>query len=93
MPSTEQTIVNLRTILAADVLNPNDPNLSDSGKLLVKYAKIWLHQFIDLLNHKNGEDQIQDFIWFLSKSKISVDVDDIAQRATNAKSKADTAAG
>lgn len=93
MPSTEQLIVNLRTLLALDVLNPENPDLSDSGRLLVKYAKQWLTQFIELLRHKNGEDHIQDFIWYLTKSKISVNVDGIADRAASAKSKANTAAG
>ena len=39
MPSTEQTIVHLRTLLASDLLNPRDPNISDSGRLLAKYTK------------------------------------------------------
>jgi hypothetical protein len=93
MPSNEQVIINLRTLTAADILNPDNPDLSDSGRLLVKYTKQWLREFIKLLQHKNSEDQIQDFIWFLSKSKVSVDVDDLAQRASKAKAKADTAAG
>ena len=93
MPSNEQLIINLRTILSLDLLNPNNPELSDSGRLLVKYTKQWLQQFMQLLQHKNSEDQIQDFIWFLSKSRISVDVEHLSQRATKAKAKADTAAG
>jgi hypothetical protein len=93
MPSNEQVIINLRTLLAADILNPDNPNLSDSGRLLIRNAKQWLSQFIDLLQHKNSEDQIQDFLWFLSKARISVDVDDIAHSATKAKNKADIAAG
>ncbi|TKA75520.1 hypothetical protein B0A49_02819 [Cryomyces minteri] len=92
MPSTEQLIINLRTLTAADILNPAGPELSDSGRLLIKYTKQWLQQFMDLLQHKNSEDQIQDFIWFLSKSRISVDVEDLANRASKAKAKADTAA-
>lgn len=93
MPSNEQTIVNLRTILAADVLNPDNPDLSDSGRVLIRYTKQWLKQFMELLQHKNYNDEIQDFLWFLSKSRISVDVEDIAQRASKAKAKADTQAG
>lgn len=93
MPSNEQAIINLRTLLAADVLNPNNPDLSDSGRLLIKYSKQFLKQFIDLLNNKNSEDQIQDFIWYLSKSRISVDVEDLTHKASKAKAKADTAAG
>ncbi|KAF2244560.1 hypothetical protein BU26DRAFT_568576 [Trematosphaeria pertusa] len=92
MPSNEQVITNLRSLLAADILNPDNPDLSDSGRLLVKHTKRWLHEFIDLLQHKNSKDQIQDFIWYLSKSRVSVDVDDIAHRASKSKAKADTVA-
>ncbi|QDS78109.1 hypothetical protein FKW77_004159 [Venturia effusa] len=92
MPSNEQLIINLRTLLAADILNPNNPDLSDSGRLLIKCTKQWLHQFIELLLHKNSEDQIQDFIWYLSKARISVNLDDIAHKASKSKAKADTAA-
>lgn len=92
MPSTEQVIINLRTLLASDILNPESPDLSDSGRLLVKYTKRWLQQFMDLLQHKNDGDQIQDLIWYLSKSRVNVDVDDLSRRASRSKAKADTAA-
>lgn len=92
MPSNEQVIINLRTILAADILNPENTDLSDSGRVLVKYTKQWLKQFMDLLEHKNGEDQLQDLLWYLSKSRIDVDVEDLARRAKSSKAKADTAA-
>jgi hypothetical protein len=93
MPSNDQAIINLRTVLAADTLNTDNPDLSDAGRLLIRYTKQWLQQFIDLLQHKNSEDQIQDFIWYLSKSGISVDVDDARRRMRKAKTKADTSAG
>ncbi|KAI0147442.1 hypothetical protein GGR57DRAFT_251156 [Xylariaceae sp. FL1272] len=93
MPSTEQAIVNLRTILAADVLNPAEhTELSDDGRRLVRLVKLWLQQFITLLRHKNDKDQLQDLIWFLTKSRISVDVEDLSARASKAKVRADTAA-
>ncbi|KAF2012081.1 hypothetical protein BU24DRAFT_453543 [Aaosphaeria arxii CBS 175.79] len=92
MPSNEQLVINLRSLLAADILNPDNPDLSDSGRLLVRSTKQWLHQFIDLLQNKNSEDQIQDFIWYLSKSRLEVDVNDVARRASRSKAKADTAA-
>lgn len=93
MPSNEQLIINVRSLLSADILNPQNQDLSDSGRLLIKHTKKWLQNFIELLQNKNSEDQIQDFIWYLSKSRISVDVEDIANRAVKAKSKADSAAG
>ncbi|KAJ4383474.1 hypothetical protein N0V86_001523 [Didymella sp. IMI 355093] len=90
MPSNEQLIINLRTLLAADILNPDNPELSDSGRLLVKFTKQWLHQFIELLQNKNSADQIQDFLWYLSKARIEVDATHIARSATRSKAKADT---
>ena len=93
MPSNEQDIINLRSLLSADILNPENTDLSDSGRLLVKYTKQFLHEFIELLQHKNSRDQIQDFIWYLTKARISVDAEDIARRTTKSKAKADTIAG
>ena len=93
MPSTEQLVINLRTILASDVLNPDNPDLSDSGRLLLKFTKQGLSQFIETLRHKNGNDQIQDFIWYLSKSRISLDTEDITKSAKKFRAKADAAAG
>lgn len=92
MPSTEQAIVNLRTLMASDVLHPDNPDLSDSGRRLVRLTKEWLGQFVALLQHKNDQDQLQDLIWFLAKSRISVDVDDLRYQAQKSKAKADAAA-
>ena len=93
MPSNKQTIVNLQTLLGSELLNADNQDLSDSGKALVHYTKQWITEFIALLQHKNADDQIQDFIWYLSKAKVSVDMEDVVERAARAKSKANTAAG
>ena len=93
MPSTEQTIINLRTLLASDVLNPETVGLSDSGRRLTKFTKQWLKEFIDLLRNKNDQDQIQDFIWFLLHAQMQVDTGDLIQTATNTRAKADASAG
>lgn len=93
MPSTEQAIVNLRTLLASDILNPDNPDLSDSGRRLVRYAKEWLRQFIELVRHKNDRDQVQDFVWYLTQSKISLDVNDLSRQASKVKARADATAG
>ena len=92
MPSTEQTIINLRTLLASDVLNPNNKDLSQSGRRLVRNCREWLKQFIELLQHKNSDDRIQDFIWYLTKARVSLDLEDISQQASKAKAKADVSA-
>lgn len=93
MPSTEQTIVNLRTLLASNVLNPDPTGLSESGRKLMKFTKEWLKQFIELLRNKNDKDQIQDFIWFLLQARVSIDAMDILQTATTTRAQADASAG
>ncbi|KAI1436386.1 hypothetical protein GGR50DRAFT_650955 [Xylaria sp. CBS 124048] len=92
MPSTEQAITNLRTFLSSDILNPDNPDLSSSGRRLLRLVKHWLQQFIVLLNNKNGQDYLQDFIWFATKSGISLDIDHLGTKAKQVKAKADTAA-
>ncbi|KAL2878207.1 hypothetical protein SGCOL_006458 [Colletotrichum sp. CLE4] len=92
MPSNEQLIINLRSLLSADVLNPDTPDLSDSGRALVLNVKLLIKQLIELLLHKNDKDQIQDFIWYLTKARLSVDAYDIGARASKAKARADTVA-
>ncbi|KAI1827744.1 hypothetical protein F4861DRAFT_529220 [Xylaria intraflava] len=92
MPSTEQAVVNLRTFLASEVLNPDNPDLSSSSRDLLRQIKKWLHQFIALLSNKNGRDQLQDLIWFFAKSRISLDVDHLGTKAKEVRVKADTAA-
>ncbi|KAL2141267.1 hypothetical protein VTI28DRAFT_2639 [Corynascus sepedonium] len=92
MPSNEQAIVSLRTLLASSALNPDNSQLSDSGQALAHYSKQWIKQLIELLQHKNANDQIQDFIWYLSQARVSVDMEHVAERASRAKATADTAA-
>ena len=92
MPSNEQVVVNLRAFLSSDFLNPDTSGLSDSARLLVKHIKQCLFAFIDTLQNKNAADEVQDLLWCLAKSRISVDTGDLAARASAAKSKANTAA-
>ncbi|RGP79221.1 hypothetical protein FLONG3_2657 [Fusarium longipes] len=92
MPSNEQLIIHLRTLLSAQILNPERQELSPSGRALIRSIKLWITQFIEVLQHKNSKDQIQDFIWYLTKARLDVDVAHIEQRATRAKVRADAVA-
>ena len=93
MPSNEQLVANLRTLLAADLLNPVDAELSDSGRKLTQAGRQWLKDFMRLLQEKNAEDEIQDFVWCLSKAELSVNTKDAARRASSLRTKADATAG
>ena len=93
MPSTEQAIANLRAVLASELLNPTNPDLSDAGRLLVKDSKLWIRVFMELLREKNEDDQIQEFIWQLSKSRASVNVSGMANQVSQVRARADATDG
>ncbi|KKA18945.1 hypothetical protein T310_7087 [Rasamsonia emersonii CBS 393.64] len=93
LPSTEQAIANLRTLLASDVLNPRSEDLSESGRLLSRDVKLWLRCVIELLQEKNSQDQLQEFLWHLFRSRASLDTSELVNQASYAKAKADTKAG
>lgn len=93
MPSTEQVISNLRSLLASDLFKAETTVLSDSGCLLLRYSKQWLSESIELLRNKNNGDQIQDFIWSLSHARLSIDANNIVRTASSTRAKADASAG
>jgi hypothetical protein len=92
MPSTEQAIANLRVLLASDLFNPPRADLSDSGRQLVRDCRLCLQIIIDLLREKNEQDQLQDLIWHLSRSRASLDTSELANQASQAKARADSKA-
>ena len=93
LPSTEQFVAQLRALLGAELLNPNNPSLSLAGHQLARDSRAVIRIFMDVVQKKNGKDQLQEFIWQFSQSKASVDRRDLAARASMAKTRADTAAG
>lgn len=93
MPSTEQTIANLRTLLASDVLNLRNQDIGSVGRQLVRDARIWIDAFIHFLRNKNEDDHLQEFLWHLSRSKVLLDTTRLSQQASHVKARADTKAG
>ncbi|KAG6105198.1 hypothetical protein E4U31_001529 [Claviceps sp. LM219 group G6] len=89
MPSNVQTIIHLRTLLGAAILNPSEgSHLSNSGRALIRTTRLWLTQFMDLLERKNSKDQIQDFLWYLHKSRLGVDAGTVRNDIVKGKAKA-----
>lgn len=77
MPSTDQLIVNLRTLVASDALDTNAPGLSRRSRLLLKHLKQWLGDFIEMLHNKSNQDQFQEFIWAASHARVPPGIGDI----------------
>lgn len=92
-PSTEQTIVQLRTLLSADILNPTNTQLTADGRKFVRHVRKFITEFIELLQEKNGQDQLQEFLWCAGKARVGLDAQDLVQTATNSKARADARAG
>lgn len=93
MPSTEQTIANLRTLLASDVLNLRNQDIGSVGRQLVGDARLWVQTFIEFLRTKNSDDQLQEFLWHVARSRVSIDSSRVSEQAANVKARADTKAG
>ncbi|PLN76048.1 hypothetical protein BDW42DRAFT_197410 [Aspergillus taichungensis] len=92
MPSTDQTVVHLRTLLASDVLNPRNLEIGSVGRQLIRDARLWIQLFIDLLHQKNGDDQLQQLLWHLARSRVALDPTRVSQHAAHKRATADTKA-
>ncbi|CUS10352.1 unnamed protein product [Tuber aestivum] len=88
-PSTEQLIVHLRTLLSADLLHPANSQLSSDGRMLVRQVRRLIGEFIEFLREKNSEDQIQEFLWCVTRAQFALDVGNMMRRAGSAKGCAD----
>ena len=73
IPSTEQTIAQLRSILSIDALNPSNTALTPSGRKLVRDARHFIQALIVLLKNKNSDDQLQEFLWCTSRARAGFD--------------------
>lgn len=93
MPSTEQTIANLRTLLASDVLSLRNQDIGSVGRLLVRDARLWITVLIEFLREKNEGDLVQEFLWRLARSRVEVDAGRVGRSARRVKARADAKAG
>ena len=92
LPSTEQLVVILRRLQAADLLADPDPALSEPGLELARRVQQWLED-LTLLLHKNDEDQLQELLANLSRARVSVNAPNLSRQVRSAKKAADAAAG
>lgn len=88
MPSNQQAIDNLERLRSSSLLDPDSSLLSSSGRALTQSTRILIQQLVQLLLHKNGKDQLQNFIWFLAKAKIDPHLGKVQAKAAASSSKA-----
>lgn len=93
MPSTDQTIAHLRYVLASDVLNHRNQDVGVVGRQILLDCRNWFQVLIDFLHNKNSNDQLQEFLWHLSRSRASLDTAKLSRQASTAETQAETKAG
>ncbi|EEQ83388.1 uncharacterized protein BDCG_00193 [Blastomyces dermatitidis ER-3] len=92
MPSTAQVVSHLHVLLVSSLLNPEPLAIGNTSRGLIKDVKLCISLLINLLQEKNGDDQLQNAIWQLSKSTVEVDTASLASRGAVAKAQANTTA-
>ncbi|KKF93157.1 putative protein C32A11.02c [Ceratocystis platani] len=70
MPSTEQILVYLKDIQTSEALS-DEEGLSQDGRVLLRLFRRLVAESSELLRSKNGQDQLQDFIWHSRQADMS----------------------
>ncbi|TGZ77290.1 hypothetical protein EX30DRAFT_374732 [Ascodesmis nigricans] len=84
LPSTQQACAHLRQFLATDVLNPTNTALTPSGRTLVRDVRRFIQSLITLLETKNSNDELQEFIWCTSRARAGFDGAEIVDAVSEA---------
>lgn len=91
LPSNEQLVAQLRR--ATDVLRTVPPGMSATGKELILSTIAHLESLIGFFEDKNSGDQIQDFLWYITKARLSLDAEDLGNRLQELRPRAELATG
>lgn len=84
LPSTIQACAHLRQLLSADVLNPTNTALTPSGRKLVRDVRRLIQSIITLIETKNRNDEVQEFLWCTSRARAGFDGAEIMDAVSEA---------
>ncbi|KAI5796947.1 hypothetical protein FPQ18DRAFT_422224 [Pyronema domesticum] len=73
LPSTAQATAHLQHLLASPLLHPQNIHLTPSGRRLIRDLRRLLQLLITVLEKKNGQDQLQDFLYFTRRARVGLD--------------------
>jgi hypothetical protein len=71
-PTTKQFTDHLHWLLRSGILEPRNRRLSVRGRNAIRDLRAWIDAIAEEAEYKNGNDEIQQFIWELSQSDIDV---------------------
>jgi len=91
MPSTAQIGAWSRYLLrGSSILDSRNRKLSASGRSFVRDLRAWVEAVTDLIEEKNADDIIQDFIFLTSHAQLDTQISDVGGASRRVTSGADT---
>lgn len=72
LPTTKQFTGCLRWLLRSGILEPRNRRLSVRGRNAIRDLRAWIEAIAEEAECKNGNDEIQQFIW--ESSQVDIDV-------------------
>ena len=71
-PATKQFTEHLHWLLRSGILEPRNRRLSVRGRNAIRDLRAWIEAIAEEAENKNGNDEIQQFIWELSQADVDV---------------------
>ena len=58
--------------MRSGILEPRNRRLSVKGRNAIRDLRAWIEAIADEAENKNGEDEVQQFIWEISQADVDV---------------------
>jgi hypothetical protein len=71
-PTTKQFTGYLHWLLTSGILEPRNRRLSVRGRNAIRDLRAWIEAVAEEAEYKNGNDEIQQFVWELSQADVNV---------------------
>jgi len=71
-PTTKQFTGHLHWLLSSGILEPRNRNLSVRGRNAIRDVRAWIEAVAEEAEYKNGNDEVQQFVWELSQTDVDV---------------------
>ena len=71
-PTTKQFTGHLHWLLRSGILEPRNRRLSVRGRNAIRDVRAWIEAVAEEAEYKNGNNEIQEFVWELSQADVDV---------------------
>src|ERR1700730_15071886 len=71
-PTTKQFSGHLHWLLRSGILEPRNRRLSVRGRNTIRDLRAWIEAVAEEAENKNSGDEVQEFVWELTKADVDV---------------------